>query len=282
MSLTEALNEAAAQAGLAVIDEGTEGLHLVPRDSLPGKTRPGSVTPFSPAAITPTGKSVADIAAESQREAAQQAADEKRIELLKLRAEASASGAGSIEHFGAKGRARYLNAPTGNGGLRIIAPYPSGTCAARRFSFRRCRVKPNPAQQRKHHHEGRSHHRQVRWHQKKWGPRLKKKKPSASRRPPNKMQGNTRNTARYTSFRKRTVPYCSIKVSAIACNCCRSGIRLGVHGAGDFRLPCGIEPVPGIGGGHIPGSSITSRFFRYCGRRGPSSRRIPSVRCGDR
>ncbi|HXC01274.1 MAG TPA: hypothetical protein VNU49_01395 [Opitutaceae bacterium] len=82
MSLTQALNEAAAQAGLAVIDEGTEGLHLVPRDSLPGKISPGSVTSVSPAAITPIGKS----AAERQREAAQQAADEKRIELLRLRA----------------------------------------------------------------------------------------------------------------------------------------------------------------------------------------------------
>jgi len=86
MSLTEALNEAAAKAGLAVIDEGSEGLHLVPRDSLPGKVRPDFVTPVSPAAITPTGKSAADIAAERQREAAQQAADEKRIELLRLRA----------------------------------------------------------------------------------------------------------------------------------------------------------------------------------------------------
>jgi len=86
MSLTEALNEAAAQAGLAVIDEGIEGLHLVPRDSLLGKTRPGSVIPVPPAAITPIGKSAADIAAERQRKAAQQAADEKRIELLRLRA----------------------------------------------------------------------------------------------------------------------------------------------------------------------------------------------------
>jgi hypothetical protein len=86
MSLTQALSEAAAKAGLAVIDEGTEGLHLVPRDSLPGKARPGSVTPVSPAAITPTGKSADDIATEKQRSAAQQAADEKRIELLKLRA----------------------------------------------------------------------------------------------------------------------------------------------------------------------------------------------------
>jgi hypothetical protein len=86
MSLTEALNEAAAEAGLAVIDEGTEGLHLVPRDSLPGKASHGSVIPVSAAAITPTGKSAADIAAERQREAAQQAADEKRIELLRLRA----------------------------------------------------------------------------------------------------------------------------------------------------------------------------------------------------
>ena len=86
MSLTQALNEAAAKAGLAVIDEGTEGLHLVPRDSLSGKASLGSVTPISPAAITPTGKSAADLAAEKQRAAAQQAADEKRIELLKLRA----------------------------------------------------------------------------------------------------------------------------------------------------------------------------------------------------
>jgi hypothetical protein len=86
MSLTQALNESAAKAGLAVIDEGTEGLHLVPRDSLPGKARPGSMTPVSPAIITPTGKSAADLAAEKQRAAAQQAADEKRIELLKLRA----------------------------------------------------------------------------------------------------------------------------------------------------------------------------------------------------
>jgi hypothetical protein len=82
MSLTQALNEAAVKAGLAVIDEGTGGLHLVPRDSLLGKTRPGSVAPVSPAAITPMGKSAAEI----QREAAQQAADEKRIELLRLRA----------------------------------------------------------------------------------------------------------------------------------------------------------------------------------------------------
>jgi hypothetical protein len=86
LSLTEALDEAAAKAGLAVIDEGSEGLHLVPRDSLPGKTRPDSVTAVSPAAIEPTGKSVADLAAEKQRETAQQAADEKRIELLRLRA----------------------------------------------------------------------------------------------------------------------------------------------------------------------------------------------------
>jgi hypothetical protein len=86
MSLTQALNEAAAKAGLAVIDEGPEGLQLVPRDSLLGKTRLGSVTPVSPAAITPTGKSAADLAVERQREAAQQAADEKRIELLRLRA----------------------------------------------------------------------------------------------------------------------------------------------------------------------------------------------------
>jgi hypothetical protein len=86
MSLTQALNEAATKAGLAVIDEGTEGLHLVPRDSLLGKTSPGSVTTVSPAAITPTGKSATDLAAEMQREAAQQAADEKRIELLRLRA----------------------------------------------------------------------------------------------------------------------------------------------------------------------------------------------------
>jgi hypothetical protein len=86
MSLTQALNEAAAKAGLAVIDEGVEGLHLVPRDSLLGKARPGSVTPVSPTAITPTGKSETDLAAERQRAAAQQAADEKRIELLKLRA----------------------------------------------------------------------------------------------------------------------------------------------------------------------------------------------------
>jgi hypothetical protein len=99
MSLTQALNEAAAKAGLAVIDEGTEGLHLVPRESLPDKARPGSATPVSPAAIAPIGKSAADpldllgalsmpkrLATERQREAAQQAADEKRIELLKLRA----------------------------------------------------------------------------------------------------------------------------------------------------------------------------------------------------
>jgi hypothetical protein len=82
MSLTQALNEAAAKAGLAVIDEGTEGLHIVPRDSLLGKVSPRSVTLVSPSAITPMGKS----AAERQREAAQQAADEKRIELLRLRA----------------------------------------------------------------------------------------------------------------------------------------------------------------------------------------------------
>jgi hypothetical protein len=86
MSLTQALNEAAAKAGLAVIDEGAEGLHLVPRDSLLGKIRPGSVIPVLSTAITPTGKSAADIATEKQREAAQQAADEKRIELLRLRA----------------------------------------------------------------------------------------------------------------------------------------------------------------------------------------------------
>jgi hypothetical protein len=86
MNLTQALNEAAAKAGLVVIDEGTDGLHLVPRDSLLGKANPGSVIPVSPAAITPTGKPVADIATERQREAAQQTADEKRIELLRLRA----------------------------------------------------------------------------------------------------------------------------------------------------------------------------------------------------
>jgi hypothetical protein len=99
MSLTQALNEAAAKAGLVVIDEGSEGLHLVPRDSLPGKASPGPVAPVSPAAITPMGKSAADpldllgalspskrLAAERQRGAARQAADEKRIELLKLRA----------------------------------------------------------------------------------------------------------------------------------------------------------------------------------------------------
>jgi len=86
MSLTQALNEAAAQAGLVVIDEETEGLHLVPRDSLSGKASHGSVIPVSPAAITQMGKLAADIAAERQREAAQQAADEKRIELLRLRA----------------------------------------------------------------------------------------------------------------------------------------------------------------------------------------------------
>ena len=86
MSLTQALNEAAAKAGLAIIDEGPEGLHLVPRDSLLGKASPDSVIPVSPAAITPTGKSAADLAADKQREAAQQAADEKRIELLRLRA----------------------------------------------------------------------------------------------------------------------------------------------------------------------------------------------------
>lgn len=86
MSLTQALNEAAAKAGLVVIDEGTAGLHLVPRDSLLGKIRPDSVIPVLPAAITPTGKSAADLAAKEQRKAAQQAADEKRIELLKLRA----------------------------------------------------------------------------------------------------------------------------------------------------------------------------------------------------
>jgi hypothetical protein len=98
MGLTQALNEAAAKAGLSVIDEGSEGLHLVPRDSLLGKVRPGSVTTVSPAAITPMGKSAAGpldgfdgltaglLGAEKQREAAQQVADEKRIELLKLRA----------------------------------------------------------------------------------------------------------------------------------------------------------------------------------------------------
>ncbi|HWZ94458.1 MAG TPA: hypothetical protein VNW30_04620 [Opitutaceae bacterium] len=86
LGLIQALNEAAAKAGLAVIDEGSDGFHLVPRDSLPGKFRPGSATPVSPAAITPTGKSAAGLAAERQREAAQQAADEKRIELLRLRA----------------------------------------------------------------------------------------------------------------------------------------------------------------------------------------------------
>jgi len=99
MRLSQALNEAAAKAGLAVIDEGTEGLHLVPRGSMPRKVRPDSVTSVSPAAITPMGKSAADpldllgamgtpkrLAAERKREAAQQAADEKRSELLKLRA----------------------------------------------------------------------------------------------------------------------------------------------------------------------------------------------------
>jgi hypothetical protein len=107
MRLTQALNEAAAKAGLAVIDEGSEGLHLVPRDSLPGKAGPGFMSPVSPAAITPIGKSADGprdgfdgltasllgalslskrLAAERQREAAQQAADEKRIELLRLRA----------------------------------------------------------------------------------------------------------------------------------------------------------------------------------------------------
>jgi hypothetical protein len=86
MSLRQALNEAAAKAGLMVIDETPEGLHLVPRDSLPGKVGPGSATPVSPAAITPMGKSASELAAEKQREAALKAVDEKRIELLKLRA----------------------------------------------------------------------------------------------------------------------------------------------------------------------------------------------------
>ena len=99
VSLTQALNEAAAKAGLVVLDEGSEGLHLVPRDSLLGKVSPSSVTPVLPAALRLMGKSADGpldllgalslskrLAAERQREAAQQVADEKRIELLKLRA----------------------------------------------------------------------------------------------------------------------------------------------------------------------------------------------------
>jgi hypothetical protein len=86
MDLIQALNEAAAKAGLVVIDEGPEGLHLVPRDSSLGKARSGSVPSVLTVAVTPIGKSTADLAAESQRKAVLKAADEKRIELLKLRA----------------------------------------------------------------------------------------------------------------------------------------------------------------------------------------------------
>ncbi len=86
LSLIQALNEAAAKAGLVVIDEGTEGLHLVPRDSSLGKVRSGSITSVLAVAAVPTGKSAADLVAEKQRETALKAADEKRIELLKLRA----------------------------------------------------------------------------------------------------------------------------------------------------------------------------------------------------
>ena len=86
MRLIQALNEAAAQAGLAVIDEGPEGIHLVSRDSLSGKASSGPAPSVLPVAVTPTGKSAADLAAENQRESILIAADEKRIELLRLRA----------------------------------------------------------------------------------------------------------------------------------------------------------------------------------------------------
>jgi hypothetical protein len=86
LSLNQALHDAAAKAGLVVIDEGKEGLHLVSRDSLLGKVRPDSVTPVFAATVTPIGKSAVDLAAERQRDAALKAADEKRIDLLKLRA----------------------------------------------------------------------------------------------------------------------------------------------------------------------------------------------------
>jgi hypothetical protein len=86
LNLIQALNEAAAKAGLAVIDEGAEGLHLIPPDSLLGNARSGSVDLVSPAAISPIGKSADGLAAEKQREAVLKAADEKRIELLRLRA----------------------------------------------------------------------------------------------------------------------------------------------------------------------------------------------------
>jgi hypothetical protein len=86
MNLIQALNEAAAKAGLAVIDEGPDGLHLVSRFSSLVKADPRSMTSVLSAAVAPTGKSAADLAAEKQREAVLKAANEKRIKLLTLRA----------------------------------------------------------------------------------------------------------------------------------------------------------------------------------------------------
>jgi hypothetical protein len=86
MNLIQALNEAAAKANLVVIDEGPEGLHLVSRYSSLVKTKSDSMISVLPVAAAPTGKSAAELAAEEQHAAALKAADEKRIELLKLRA----------------------------------------------------------------------------------------------------------------------------------------------------------------------------------------------------
>jgi hypothetical protein len=85
MNLIQALNEVAAKAGLAVIDEGTDGLHLVSRFSSLVKADPCFMTSVLSVAGTPTGKSTADLAAEKQREAVLKAANEKRIKLLTLR-----------------------------------------------------------------------------------------------------------------------------------------------------------------------------------------------------
>jgi hypothetical protein len=90
--LLQALTEAAAQAGLAVMDEGPAGLRLV---SCAGSSiKAGGVISVLPVEAAPIGKSTADLAVERQRTEVLIAADEKRIELLKLRAKLLSEEAG--------------------------------------------------------------------------------------------------------------------------------------------------------------------------------------------
>jgi hypothetical protein len=83
-SLIQALSDAAGKAGLVVVDEGAEGLHLVSRNRF---SVAGHAVPAVDSVVgTPMGLSAADLAEKKQREEILKAAEAKRSKLLRLRA----------------------------------------------------------------------------------------------------------------------------------------------------------------------------------------------------